>query len=163
MNRLEDYKIYKNFSLDFYYELLEEATKQAYNKKEWGDKKRCYISPLDIKQKYWTVANAFFLAYAKFVEKRKEIVEKTIEELYKGLGEGTEYKIIDILYEESHILLFNNGLPYISSEKLKEYVSKFWTLENIKQLREFTKAFEKLYNHSDWESLENFSNCKSNQ
>lgn len=156
MMKLEDYKVYKNFSLEFYYELLEKATKQAYIEKEWGDKKRCYISPLDMKQKYWTVANAFFLAYTKFVEKRKEIVERTVEALQKGLGEGTEYKIIDILYEESHMLLFNNGLPYISSEKLKEYVSKFWTLKNIKQLREFTKEFEKLYNHSDWESLENF-------
>ena len=52
------------------------------------------------------------------------------------------------------MLLFNNGLPYISSEKLKEYVKKFWTLENIKQLKEFTKKFEKLYNHSDWGNLE---------
>ena len=163
MKRLEDYKIYKNFSLDFYYALLERATKRACNKKEWKDKKYSYTCPIDIGQKYWTVANAFFLAYTKFVEKRKEIVEKTVEELYKGLGEGTEYKIIDILYGESNILLFNNGLPYISREMLKEYVSNFWTLENIKQLREFTKAFETLYNHSDWKSLEDFSNCTINQ
>lgn len=152
---LEDYKIYKNFSLDFYYEFLEKATKQAENKEEWGDKKHCYISPISSRQKYWTVANAFFLAYTKFVEKRKEVVEKTIEALYRGLGkDGTEYKIIDILCGESY-MLFNNGLPYISNEELKEYVSKFWTLKNIKQLREFTKEFERVYNHSDWESLEN--------